>query len=125
MSLERLEARQSRVDTPYGQVLGTSYRWPGGQYCAIHTDRGLIGCGLYDCAVATRFGMIVAIARGTPEHPLVEPEDLLAASIAEVSGPAEAIGIVPGMSGEQALRHLLSPIGCHRQTGDPKSAGDG
>jgi uncharacterized protein YunC (DUF1805 family) len=121
MSVERLAARQHVLYTPYGQVLGTSYRWPGGQYCAIHTDRGLIGCGLYDCSVATRFGMIVAIARGTPEHPLVEPEDLLAASIVEVSGPAEAIGIAPGMTGEQALRQLLSP----RHLGDRMTASDG
>ena len=75
MSIEHLHANQRVIKTPHGEVLGCSYHWPGGQYCAIHTDRGVIGCGLYDCSIATRFGMAVAIARGTPESPLREPED--------------------------------------------------
>lgn len=90
------------------QAIGTSLRWPGGQYCAIHTPAGMIGCGLYDCAVATKFGMVLAIARGTPENPLREPEDLLQAKIVEVSEPAQAIGIEPGMTGGEALERLLA-----------------
>ena len=88
-------------------MLGCSYRWPGGQYCAIHTDRGIIGCGLYDCLIATRFGMAVAIARGTPERPLSDPEDLLEARIADVSETAASMGVVVGMTGDEALRQLL------------------
>jgi hypothetical protein len=48
MSIDKLQASQQILHTPHGDVLGCSYRWPGGQYCAIHTDRGIIGCGLYD-----------------------------------------------------------------------------
>lgn len=69
----------------------------------------MVGCGLYDCAVATRFGMALAIARGTPEIPLFEPEDLLAATIVEVSVPAKNRGIIPGMTGLQAVEKLLHP----------------
>jgi len=107
MSIDNLQASQRILHTPHGDVLGCSYRWPGGQYCAIHTERGIVGCGLYDCLTATRFGMAVAIARGTPQQPLVEPEDLLVAIIAEVSEAAAAMGIVAGMTGNDALRQLL------------------
>jgi len=108
MSIEHLTHTQRIIVTPFGRVLGCSYRWPTGQYCAIHTDRGIVGCGLYDCGVASRFGMAVAIARGTPERPLFEPEDLLAAHIAEASARALQLGIQPGMTGLEALQHLLS-----------------
>ncbi|MEZ6139367.1 MAG: DUF1805 domain-containing protein [Zavarzinella sp.] len=108
MSLSRLVFRQQVLQTPHGAVLGSSYRWPGGQYCAIHTDRGIIACGLYDCAVATRFGMILAIARGTPELPLKEPEDLFQSVIVEVSADAHERGITTGMTGLQALEKLLA-----------------
>jgi hypothetical protein len=52
--------------------------------------------------------MAVAIARGTPEHPLCEPEDLFKATIAEVSEPAAQLGISKGMSGLDALAILLA-----------------
>jgi uncharacterized protein YunC (DUF1805 family) len=107
MSITRLSHRQQVLDTAAGPVLGTSFRWPGGQYCAIHTERGIIGCGLYDIAVANRFSMAIAIARGTPQHPLFEPEDLLTARIADVSDAAAELGIRPGQTGEEALKLLL------------------
>jgi uncharacterized protein YunC (DUF1805 family) len=109
MSLEKLVVRNDVLKMPEGEALGCSYRWPGGQYCAIHTDRGIIACGLYDCQIASRFGFAVAVARGTPEIPLKEPEDLLVAKIVEVSQPGLDIGIIPGMTGREALNILLLP----------------
>ncbi len=103
-----LTARNVPLVTPHGEVLGTSFRWPGGQYCAIHTARGLVGCGIYDVAVAGEFGLVVAIARGTPAKPLCEPEDLYEAKIVEVSEPARRLGIEPGMTGLQAVAKLLT-----------------
>jgi uncharacterized protein YunC (DUF1805 family) len=108
MSIRDLQANQRVLKTAHGEVLGSSYRWPGGQYCAIHTDKGIVGCGIYDCSIATHFGIAVAIARGTPEHPLFEPEDLMTAKIAEVSRSAAEMGITVGMTGEEALRHMLA-----------------
>jgi uncharacterized protein YunC (DUF1805 family) len=101
-------ARNEVLHTAHGDVLGTSYRWQGGQYCAIHTNRGLVGCGIYDVAVAGEFGLAVAIARGTPARPLCEPEDLYHAKIVEVSEPARQLGIEPGMTGLDALAKLLT-----------------
>ena len=100
MSIDRLQASQRVLHTPQGDALGCSYRWPG-----------VIGCGLYDCSIATHFGMVVAIARGTPQRPLVEPEDLLEARIAEVSEAAAGMGVVVGMTGDEALKQLLRKSG--------------
>lgn len=108
MDLPLPKAEQRVLQTAYGPVLGSSYSWPGGQYCAIHTHRGLVGCGIYDVSVAGQFGMAVAIARGTPAHPLRQPEDLLQARIVEVSPPAERLGIRPGMTGQEAVERMLS-----------------
>ena len=107
MAVELPQADQRVIKTDHGQALGTSFRWPGGQYCAIHTGRGLVGCGIYDVNIAGEFGMAVAIARGTPECPLVEPEDLFEAKIVDASEPAKALGISPGMTGLEALNKLL------------------
>lgn len=96
------------LETPHGKALGTSFKWSGGQYCAIHTDRGLIGCGIYNPQVAGEFGQIVAIAKGTPAKPLCVPEDLYDAKIVEVSKPAEAAGVHVGMTGMEALAVLLA-----------------
>jgi uncharacterized protein YunC (DUF1805 family) len=94
-----------------GSALGISNRWVGGQYCAILTKAGIVGCGIYDLATAARFGQAIAIARGTPALPLVEPEDLLGASIAGVSPKAAELGIAPGMKGREAVELMLQASG--------------
>ena len=101
------EATQRVVETPYGRAVGSSYRWEGGQYCAIHTVRGVVGCGIYDIACANEFGMAFALAKGTPEQPLLDPEDLYEASIVRVSEAARALGIEEGMTGMEALVRML------------------
>lgn len=101
-------AEQRTLETPWGRAVGSSYQWAGGQYCAIHTHRGVVGCGVFDIDCANTFDMAFAIARGTPEHPLRTPEDLLTARIASVSTAAESLGIAPGMTGEQALQRMLA-----------------
>jgi uncharacterized protein YunC (DUF1805 family) len=101
------EANQRILETPYGPVIGTSYRWQGGQYCAIHTSHGVVGCGIFDLACADVFSMAFAIARGTPDHPLREPEDLLAARIVGVSAAARSQGVAVGMTGLEAVERML------------------
>lgn len=100
-------AQHTTIETSAGQAVGASYAWHGGQYCAIHTPVGLIGCGIYDIATADRFEMALAIARGTPQHPLRTPEDLLDATLVAVSCRAGQLGISVGMSGRQALNLML------------------
>lgn len=108
MSVTALFGNQRTLQTPHGECLGATFQWPTGQYCAIHTDRGMVGCGIYDVRVAGEFGIVIAIAKGTPAHPLREPEDLYEARIVEVSEPARQLGIEPGMTGLEALAVLLA-----------------
>ena len=90
-----------------GTAIGISNRWERGQYCAILTRAGIVGCGIYDLKTAAEFGQAIAIAKGTPARPLVEPEDLLEAPIVGVTPQAEALGINAGMTGREAVERML------------------
>jgi uncharacterized protein YunC (DUF1805 family) len=90
-----------------GVALGVSNRWRNGQYCVIMTEAGLVGCGIYDMKTPAEFGQALAIARGTPEKPLVDPEDLLDAKIVDATPQARALGIAIGMSGREAVERML------------------
>ncbi|MEO8268922.1 MAG: DUF1805 domain-containing protein [Aureliella sp.] len=103
------KAEHRQLETPFGSVIGAAYQWMGGQYCAIHTARGVLGCGIYDITCANEFNMAFAIAKGTPAHPLLEPEDLFEAMVSAVSGAAMELGISVGMTGVEALRKFLEP----------------
>jgi uncharacterized protein YunC (DUF1805 family) len=93
-----------------GSAIGISNRWHKGQYCTILTEAGLVGCGIYDVKTAAEFGQAVAIARGTPQKPLVEPEDLLDARIVDATPQAKALGIQIGMIGREAVELLLAAV---------------
>jgi uncharacterized protein YunC (DUF1805 family) len=91
-----------------GCAIGISNRWHKGQYCTILTEAGLVGCGIYDVKTAAEFGQAVAIARGTPQKPLVNPEDLFDARIVEATPQARDLGIQIGMTGRDAVELLLA-----------------
>jgi uncharacterized protein YunC (DUF1805 family) len=91
-----------------GTAIGISNRWRQGQYCVLLTEAGLVGCGIYDLKTAAEFGQAVAIARGTPQQPLVEPEDLMDARIVEVTPKARELGVRVGMTGREAVEMLLA-----------------
>lgn len=90
-----------------GKAIGISNRWNKGQYCSILTASGIVGCGIYDIATAAEFDMALAIAKGTPENPLVEPEDLFNAKIINLTPKAKDYGIEIGMTGKQAVELML------------------
>ena len=90
-----------------GTAIGVSNRWVNGQYCSIITAAGIVGCGIYDLATPAEFGQAIAIAKGTPDNPLVEPEDLYGAKIVGCTPQAEAIGISIGMTGREAAELML------------------
>ena len=102
-----------------GCAVGISNRWRKGQYCMILTEAGLVGCGIYDVKTAAEFGQAVAIARGTPQKPLVDPEDLFDARIVEVSAPAHELGIQVGMTGREAVELLLAASARRGQAARP------
>jgi uncharacterized protein YunC (DUF1805 family) len=94
-----------------GCATGISNRWRQGQYCVILTEAGLVGCGIYDVKTAGEFGQAVAIARGTPQNPLVNPEDLLDARIVDATPRAKELGVKIGMTGREAVERLLAASG--------------
>ncbi len=91
-----------------GSAIGFSKKWQGGQYCSILTERGIVGCGIYDVSTAAEFSQAVAIAKGTPACPLVEPEDLLDAKIVDATPLARELGITVGMTGREAVEKMLA-----------------
>jgi uncharacterized protein YunC (DUF1805 family) len=91
-----------------GSAIGISVRWQDGQFCLILARAGLVGCGIFDVVAPAEFGEAVAIAYGTPDKPLVDPEDLLEAKIAKATPQAKALGIEPGMTGREATERLLA-----------------
>ena len=91
-----------------GCAVGISNRWHKGQYCVIMTEAGLVGCGIYDVKTAGEFGQAIAIARGTPQNPLVNPEDLFDAKIVDATPRAKELGIQIGMTGREAVELLLA-----------------
>jgi uncharacterized protein YunC (DUF1805 family) len=95
------------METEWGRCIGHRAQWNGGQYCALLTHRGIVGCGAYDVDCLDQAGQIVAVSRGTREKPLVFPEDLLDARIMALTSHAQRAGIRQGMTGREALRILL------------------
>lgn len=93
-----------------GTAIGMSHRWVGGQYCSILTAAGIVGCGIYALDTPAEFGQAIAIAKGTPAHPLTEPEDLLDAKIVGCTPQATSFGIHPGMTGREAVERMLRAI---------------
>jgi uncharacterized protein YunC (DUF1805 family) len=104
--LPRTTHREMRFD--HGTAIGMSHRWVGGQYCSILTAAGIVGCGIYALDTPAEFGQAIAIVKGTPANPLVEPEDLLDAKIVGCTPKAESFGIRPGITGRQAVELMLA-----------------
>src|SRR5438132_12016670 len=92
-----------------GCAIGISNRWHQGQYCTILTEAGLVGCGIYDVKTAAEFGQAVAIARGTPQNPLVNPEDLFGAKIVDATPQAKELGMRFDLRGGKAWQFRWEP----------------
>jgi uncharacterized protein YunC (DUF1805 family) len=90
-----------------GIAKGSSHRWRKGQYCSILTGAGIVGCGIYDLETAAEFDLAIAICKGTPAKPLVEPEDLFESKIVGMTPQAEALGIRTGITGREAVELML------------------
>src|SRR3954454_15429272 len=101
---------QRELQFKNGRALGLSNRWHQGQYCAILTPAGIVGCGIYDLHTPAEFGQAIAIAKGTPTQPLTEPEDLYEARIAGAPPQAAAYGIAVGMTGREAVERMLQAV---------------
>ena len=104
-TLPRTSHRILKFD--HGEAIGMSHRWHRGQYCSILTKAGIVGCGIYDLETPAEFGQAIAIAKGTPDNPLCEPEDLYDAKIVGLTPQAAAYGVTLGMTGREAVECML------------------
>ena len=104
-ALPRTSSRELRFEN--GTAIGISNRWLQGQYCSILTAAGIVGCGIYDLKTPAEFGQAIAICKGTPAHPLTEPEDLFDSKIVGCTPQAESFGIRIGMTGREAVELML------------------
>jgi catechol 2,3-dioxygenase-like lactoylglutathione lyase family enzyme/uncharacterized protein YunC (DUF1805 family) len=104
-SLPRTMARELQFEN--GRAIGISNRWLKGQYCSILTPAGIVGCGIYDLETPAEFDQAIAIAKGTPACPLVEPEDLFDARIVGITPRAASFGIHIGHTGREAVELML------------------
>ncbi len=100
-------SRTKILEFENGTALGISNLWEGGQYCSILTRAGIVGCGIYSISTPTEFDQAIAIAKGTPEHPLTDPEDLFDARIVDCTPRAKQFGIEIGMTGREAVERML------------------
>ena len=83
-------------------VQGLELELPGGNVLvAAVGGKGYVMCGYLNLQAAAKFGDSAAVVRGVKTV-----NDLLAATVAEVTPAAEALGVKPGMSGFQALMKL-------------------
>ena len=103
--LPRSTSREMQFEN--GMGIGLSNRWHKGQYCCVLTKAGIVGCGIYALETPAEFGQALAIAKGTPENPLTEPEDLFEAKIVGTTPRAESFGIHVGMTGREAIELML------------------
>ena len=85
---------------------GLEVSWRDSQFVMVVTDKGLVACGVVDKDVMERAGAAIAIARGTLDNPLVTVDDLLSATIVDVTAKAAQYGVAVGMTGREALAKL-------------------
>lgn len=77
---------------------GTALKTPNATLLVIAGNNGLLGCGYLSVATADKLNDALAIVRGVGCF-----DDMLAASVCEVSQAAAALGVKTGMSGKEAL----------------------
>lgn len=67
----------------------------------IQGSRGFLGCGYFNVMTAEKLDEAVAIVRGVASY-----DDMLSASVVEVSAKALNLGVREGQSGREALAFL-------------------
>lgn len=94
--------KQTDVKLKNGTAQGYEVQFPNANLVFVLAKKGYVMCGYLNMATADKLGDIAAIVRGVSTV-----NDLLRAKVQEVSTAAKAIGIEPGMSGQEALGKML------------------
>lgn len=72
-----------------------------GTLILIKNTRGVLSCGYLNLETADRIGEALAIVTGVKNF-----DDMLQARVQKVSQAAARLGVLPGMTGQEALRLL-------------------
>ena len=64
----------------------------------IKSGKGALGCAYLNLTAAEKFGHALAIVSGVKNY-----EEMLTAEVRFVSSAAAGLGVIPGMSGKEAL----------------------
>jgi uncharacterized protein YunC (DUF1805 family) len=90
------------VDINGKQGLGVEVPFNKAPLVLVKGSKGFVMCGFLNVAVAEKLGEAAAMVRGVKTI-----QDLLEAKIVEATTPAAQLGVAVGMTGRQALEHLL------------------
>ena len=73
----------------------------GAKLLVLQAANGMLGCGYLNVATADKLGHALAIVTGVSGY-----ADMLSAEVRQVSAAARERGVVPGMTGLEALKRL-------------------
>ena len=97
---------QKTLELAGKKVEGFAYSFGPVSLVFARTDKGMIGCGLFDIAVFDRFNLPAAKMKAADGGLIQTVEDLLAATAREVNQSGQRAGIQTGMSGREILEKL-------------------
>ncbi|WP_291322247.1 DUF1805 domain-containing protein [Desulfonatronospira sp.] len=72
---------------------------PKTRLLAVRGEKGILGCGYFNMAVAEKIDEALAIVRGVQSV-----EDMLEAEVKKVSPAAQVLGVHAGMTGREAMQ---------------------
>jgi uncharacterized protein YunC (DUF1805 family) len=92
------------IDVEIGKKkgVGMEIELPKAPLVLVKGKHGFVMCGYLNAEVADKMGEAAAVVRGVKTV-----DDLLAAKITAVTAAASARGVSVGMTGREALSHLL------------------
>ena len=77
---------------------GTTVDLLQGKLLIIQGQTGMLGWGYFNLAVADKLGSAMAVVSGVNSY-----DDMLVRTVSAVSARAAELGVVPGMTGREAL----------------------
>ncbi|MCI5778784.1 MAG: DUF1805 domain-containing protein [Lentisphaeria bacterium] len=80
---------------------GNSIALFGAKLLVVKARRGMLGCGYLNVAAAEKLGHALAVVTGVSCY-----DDMLHAEVKQVSSEARNLGVVPGMTGAEALKTM-------------------
>ena len=78
-----------------------SVKFPKSTLLFIAGTKGVLGCGYFNIEIADKVEEAIAVVTGVKNF-----DDMLQAKVVKVSAAAERLGIICGMTGEEALKFL-------------------